>query len=266
MADRLARTPVRDVLLQSMATFIDMAGIRLGMGPAGDEARDLAQARQAIEALRALLGVAERELGAAQVRPFKEPLAVLQMAYARAAEAPANGPPVLGWVGSPTTRRYLLDLSVPLRALARRQRFRLRVAGAGHPVALGGVSVDNVPWSLPGEVALFNGCDIGLYPLPDDEWTRGKCGFKAIQFMACGVPVVASAVGALPEIVGAAGLLVEPRDPGRLATALRTIWTDDRVHGRVAAAAADRAATDHRSWADVADATRRVYAEVGIRS
>ena len=92
-ADRLARTPVRDVLLQSMATFIDMAGIRLGMGPAGDEARDMAQARQAIEALRALLGVAERELGAAQVRPFKEPLAVLQMAYARAAEAPVQDGP-----------------------------------------------------------------------------------------------------------------------------------------------------------------------------
>jgi hypothetical protein len=91
LAERLARTPVRDVLLQSMATFIDMAGIRLGLGPSGEEARDLTQARQAIEALRALLGVAERELGAAQVRPFKEPLAVLQMAYARLAEAPGDG-------------------------------------------------------------------------------------------------------------------------------------------------------------------------------
>ncbi len=86
LADRLARTPVRDVLLQCMATFIDMAGVRLGMGPTGDDARDLAQARQAIEALRALLGVAERELGAAQVRPFQEPLAVLQMAFSRASE------------------------------------------------------------------------------------------------------------------------------------------------------------------------------------
>lgn len=90
LADRLARTPVRDLLLQSMATFIDMAGIRLGMGPAGDEARDLTQARQAIETLRALLGVAERELGPAQVRPFKDPLALLQMAYARAVEAPGG--------------------------------------------------------------------------------------------------------------------------------------------------------------------------------
>lgn len=92
LADRLARTPVRDVLLQAMATFIDMAGVRLGMGPAGDDALDLPQARQAIEALRALLEVAERELGAAQVRPFREPLAVLQMAYARAAEGPGGGP------------------------------------------------------------------------------------------------------------------------------------------------------------------------------
>lgn len=93
LAARLARTPVRDVLLQCMATFIDMAGIRLGMGPMGDEARDLPQAHQAIEALRALLGVAEHELGSAQVNPFKEPLAVLQMAYARASEEPGEEGP-----------------------------------------------------------------------------------------------------------------------------------------------------------------------------
>jgi hypothetical protein len=92
LAERLARTPVRDVLLQCMATFIDMAGVRLGMGPAGDDARDLTQARQAIEALRALLGVAERELGAAQVRPFKEPLAILQMAFSRVSEERADDP------------------------------------------------------------------------------------------------------------------------------------------------------------------------------
>lgn len=103
---RLAHTPVRDVLLQSMATFIDMAGIRLGLGPSGDEVKDLVQARQAIEALRALLEVAERELGAAQVRPFREPLAVLQMAYARMVEGPGDGgqgtpPPAEGGGGAP---------------------------------------------------------------------------------------------------------------------------------------------------------------------
>ena len=76
-----------------MATFTDMAGIRLGLGPAGDQARDLTQARQAIEALRALLEVADRELGPAQARPFREPLAALQMAYARAVERPAGRGP-----------------------------------------------------------------------------------------------------------------------------------------------------------------------------
>lgn len=89
LAERLAETSVRDLLLQSMATFADMAGIRLGFGPGGDQARDLTQARQAIEALRGLLEVAERELGVAQSRPFREPLAALQMAYARAVEEPA---------------------------------------------------------------------------------------------------------------------------------------------------------------------------------
>jgi len=90
-AYQLGRTPVRDVLLQTMATFADMAGIRLGLGPEGEERRDLTQARQAIEVLRTLVDVAEQQLGAAQARPFREPLAALQLAYARAAESVGTG-------------------------------------------------------------------------------------------------------------------------------------------------------------------------------
>jgi D-inositol-3-phosphate glycosyltransferase len=90
-------------------------------------------------------------------------------------------------------------------------------------------------------------------------------GLAAIESIATGTPVIASAVGPLPELVGAAGLLVEPRDPDRLASALRTVWTDHRVHDRIAAAARKRAAAARRTWAAVADETRRVYADVGIR-
>jgi glycosyltransferase involved in cell wall biosynthesis len=90
-------------------------------------------------------------------------------------------------------------------------------------------------------------------------------GLPIVEAMAAGTPVVASAVGAVPELVGRAGLLVEPGDSARLATALATIWTDDVVHGRVAAAAAERAKADRRTWADVAADTRAIYAEVGIR-
>jgi len=93
---RLGRVPVRDIVLQTMATMTDVAGIRLGLGPEGDDVRDLEQARLAIESLRALLGVADREIGTAASRPFREPLASLQMAYARMTEGPqgeGGGPP-----------------------------------------------------------------------------------------------------------------------------------------------------------------------------
>ncbi|MCU0308158.1 MAG: DUF1844 domain-containing protein [Thermoleophilia bacterium] len=87
MIRRLAETPVRDVVMQTMATFADMAAIRLGLGPEGAADADLPQARLAIEALRGLLEVAEEHIGPASARPFREPLAALQMAFARAAEA-----------------------------------------------------------------------------------------------------------------------------------------------------------------------------------
>jgi glycosyltransferase involved in cell wall biosynthesis len=86
-------------------------------------------------------------------------------------------------------------------------------------------------------------------------------GLAAIEALACGTPVVASAVGALPELVGGAGILVEPRDPVRLATALRAAWANEGVHERLASEARYRAARDRRTWADVARETRRVYAE-----
>jgi glycosyltransferase involved in cell wall biosynthesis len=91
-------------------------------------------------------------------------------------------------------------------------------------------------------------------------------GLPIVEALATGTPVVASAVGALTELVGSAGLLVEPGDPDRLATALGTIWGDDAVHDRVAGAARERAKSGRRTWADVARETRAIYAEVGIRA
>lgn len=89
-------------------------------------------------------------------------------------------------------------------------------------------------------------------------------GLAALDALAAGVPVVAASVGALPEVVGRAGILVEPRDPDRLAEALRTAWADDRVRGGLVDAALERPES-RRTWADVALETRRVYADVGVR-
>lgn len=113
----------------------------------------------------------------------------------------ANPRPVVGWIGSPTTSSYLKALVPVLQQVAARRRFTLRVSGASEPIEVPGLTVENIPWSLDREVELFSTCDVGIYPLADDQWSRGKCGFKAIQFMACGVPVVAAAVGVNQEIV-----------------------------------------------------------------
>jgi glycosyltransferase involved in cell wall biosynthesis len=90
-------------------------------------------------------------------------------------------------------------------------------------------------------------------------------GLPAIEALAAGTPVIASAVGALPEIVGGAGILVEPRDPDRLATAIATAWTDEDLWVRLRADALTRSGPDRTTWSDVARATRVVYTDVGAR-
>jgi glycosyltransferase involved in cell wall biosynthesis len=88
----------------------------------------------------------------------------------------------------------------------------------------------------------------------------------AIEAVAAGVPVIASSVGSMPEAVGAAGLLVRPRDERRLAAALATAWADDAVHHRLSAAGRVADGPDGpRTWADVATETRTIYASA-VRS
>ena len=122
--------------------------------------------------------------------------------------------PIVGWIGSPTTGAYIRSLSNVLRRVRERHRFVLRVSGAGEQFTIPGVTIRHEPWALDREVQLFNTCDVGVYPLADDEWSKGKCGFKAIEFMACGVPVVAAAVGVNREIVqdGRNGFLAAGED------------------------------------------------------
>jgi len=134
--------------------------------------------------------------------------------FVPAAVPPAHRTPIVGWIGSPTTASYVRDLAPVLQRVHASHAFTLRVSGGGAPLEVDGVEVENADWSLEREVELFNTCDIGVYPLTDDEWSKGKCGFKAIQFMACGVPVVAAAVGVNRDIIqdGINGFLASTPD------------------------------------------------------
>ncbi len=200
-------------------------------------------------ALRERLGIAQRYLVFTGRFDARLDLDTLLRALASLAEA---GAPVgfdreIGW----PPRVLLVGASPDDRASIARAATRKGI----------GESIAYAP-SLPvADLAgLVRGARAAILPVVSEA-----AGLPVIEALASGTPVIASSVGPLPELVGPAGLLVEPRDPTRLAVALATMWADDGVHDRVAGAARERAETDTRTWADVADETRAVYAAVGRR-
>ncbi len=169
-----------------------------------------------------------------------------------------------------------------LAILAARQRPKGLDAGIGWPpqVVLAGASPDDRASIARAAARAGIGSALVYAPALAPEALAGlvrsaraailpvfseAAGLPVVEALAVGTPVVASAVGALPELVGRAGLLVEPRDPDRLAIALSTIWADDNVHARVAGPARERHG-NQRTWADLAAETRAIYAEVGVRA
>ncbi len=126
---------------------------------------------------------------------------------------PARGR-LVGWIGTEATLPYLLDVIPALRALARRREdVALRVIGPSPP-EIPGLRVERVPFSERKEADDLRALDVGILPLPDDPWTRGKCAFKALQYMAAGLPVVASPVGMTEEVVehGVTGYLARSEE------------------------------------------------------
>lgn len=106
----------------------------------------------------------------------------------------------IGWSGSHSTSKYLHLLDDVLRELATEIEFKLLVMG-DVTFTIPGVEVEALPWKEEYEVDTISRFDVGLYPLPDEEWVLGKSGGKALQYMALGVPTVATAIGAIYRII-----------------------------------------------------------------
>lgn len=140
----------------------------------------------------------------------------------------------IGWIGTPSTWDYVRPLLPLLAGLAAERGIRVRMVGAG-AAAEGSrfEGLDLVDWREETEVAEVKRMDIGIMPLPDEAWARGKSGYKLIQYMACGLPVVASPVGVNTEIVeeGETGFLA--RTPEEWRHALVTLLDNAALRRRM---------------------------------
>jgi glycosyltransferase involved in cell wall biosynthesis len=143
---------------------------------------------------------------------------------------------VLGWIGSHSTYPYLESLFPILQEVSRRHPFILRTVGAGREVSVPGVKVDNRRWSLKDELADLQSFDIGIYPIVHDNWSLGKSGFKAVQYMAVGIPAVCSPVGATCDIVedGTHGFL--PDSPQEWVEKLSLLIKDAQLRSHLGSA------------------------------
>ena len=139
--------------------------------------------------------------------------------------------PVIGWLGSPSTEPHLLEVADALLAVHRRTGAVLRVVSAGnaHLGPLEGI-VERVAWTPAGWTRALSSFDVGIGPLTDDAFSRGKCAYKLLQYAAAGVPFVASPVGANAAAIDRLG--------GRAAVGTQA-WTDALLD-LLGATAADR--------------------------
>lgn len=166
-----------------------------------------------------------RQAGAVQVEIIPT---VIDLDRYPLAPVPPNSMFTIGWIGSPTTTRFLKEAFPAIQQFCQNHRARLVAIGAS-PFELPGVPVEIQPWSEETEVAGIQQFDVGIMPLPDTPRAKGKCGLKLIQYMACSRPILGSPVGLNAEIIrhGINGFQSDTMEAW--IDALKTLWQNPQM-------------------------------------
>jgi glycosyltransferase involved in cell wall biosynthesis len=145
---------------------------------------------------------------------------------------------VVGWTGTHWNLKYLEEVEAPLcQFMSERPNVDLHIV-CNIPPVLPSLPVDRVKfikWTPDSETTSVQGMDIGIMPLPDDEWCRGKCSCKMLQYMACGVPVIVSPVGLNAEILASGECGFAAKSPLDWHTAFEMLYADRALARRMGA-------------------------------
>jgi glycosyltransferase involved in cell wall biosynthesis len=174
-----------------------------------------------------------------QGRPVSIIPTVVDAAHYQVKSHVPTATPRLVWIGSHSTIPYVRQFLPAFEEAARIVPGLRLLTIADATVQSASLTVEHEPWSEPTEAASLCRGDIGIAPMPTDEWTLGKCGFKILQYMAAGLPVIASPVGANAQIVreGVTGFL--PKDASDWPAAIARLADDPGLRERMGQAARD---------------------------
>jgi glycosyltransferase involved in cell wall biosynthesis len=185
------------------------------------------------------------------------PTCVDPAAYPRSNHRAMDGLVRMTWVGSSSTLRGLERIGATLAAIGRDvANVRLRLI-CDRFLSFGSLPTEECPWDPSTEALALAGCDIGISSNPDDEWSRGKCGLKVLQYMAAGLPVVATPVGVDAILVQHGVTGFHARTEAEWVAAIRQLAGDPKLRLRMGAAGRERIEREFsvesgaRRWSDV---------------
>jgi glycosyltransferase involved in cell wall biosynthesis len=135
-----------------------------------------------------------------EIKSYIFPTVVDVNYYKKKSQVRKNKDFTIVWIGSPSTSNYLKTIIKPLKVLCNNYDIKLRLIGCGY-LELKDIQFESYMWNEKTEIQLISECHVGIMPLKNDDWSKGKCGFKLIQYMACSIPGVASPIGVNNEII-----------------------------------------------------------------